>query len=109
MTPKEIFDNRIAPRIASPDFADQAEELDAIYQFDVTGEHGGQWVVDLKTCTVKTGEVEDADCSVTITDSDFIEMVEGETSGQELFMMGKLQLGGNMGLALKLETVLADD
>ncbi len=38
---------------------------------------------------------------------DFLNMLVGNSDGQTLFMQGKLKMGGNMGLAMKLGQVLA--
>lgn len=106
MNPKEIFETQIAARLASPTGAAKAKEIDAIYQFNVTGENGGEWVVDLKTCTVSAGTVAAADCTITVASTDFVNLVQGKVPGPQLFMMGKLQIAGNMGLAMKLGSVL---
>lgn len=106
MTPKEIFEEKIAARIASPAGAAKAKEIDAIYQFNVTGDDGGQWVVNLKDCTVTSGGADGADCTITVGGQDFVNLYEGKVPGPQLFMMGKLKVTGNMGLAMKLGSVL---
>lgn len=106
MTPKEIFEDQIAKRLADPANQADAKELDAVYQFHVTGDNGGDWIVDLKACAVASGERDDADCTITIADDDFVSLVDGSATGPALFMGGRLQIGGNMGLAMKLGQVL---
>ena len=106
MTPKEIFEDRITKRLNDPENQAQAKELDAIYQFNVTGDDGGNWVVNLKTCKVSGGESEDADCTITIDGADLVSLVDGSVSGPQLFMGGRLQIAGNMSLAMKLGQVL---
>lgn len=106
MTPQEIFETRIATRLANPEQAAKAKEIDAVYQFNVTGDDGGEWVVDLKECKVYGGKAEAADCTITVGSGDFVNLVEGKVPGPQLFMMGKLQVSGNMGLAMKLGSVL---
>ena len=106
MTPKEIFETQIANRLADPEQQASAKELDAIYQFNITGDDGGEWVVNLRECTVSAGESDDADCTITVASEDFVGLVSGEVPGPQLFMMGKLQIAGNMGLAMKLGQVL---
>lgn len=106
MTPKEIFETKIAARLASPAGAAKAKEIDSVYLFNVTGDDGGQWVVNLKDCTVAAGGFEGADCTITVGSQDFVNLVEGKVPGPQLFMMGKLKVAGNMGLAMKLGSVL---
>ncbi len=106
MTPKEIFETKIANRLASDSGKAKAKEIDAIYQFNVTGDDGGEWIVDLKTATVSAGKAPVADCTITVGSADFVNLVAGTVPGPQLFMMGKLQIAGNMGLAMKLTSVL---
>jgi len=106
MLPQQIFEDRIAGRLADPSQQASAKELDAIYQFHVTGANGGDWVVNLQDCEVSNGTNGDAHCSITIADDDFVGLFEGTIQGPALFMSGKLQIAGNMALAMKLGEVL---
>ena len=106
MKPQEIFENQIAKRLADPEQQSTAKEIDAVYQFHVTGDDGGDWVVDLRECVVSSGSNEAADCTITVASEDFVNLVQGTVPGPQLFMMGKLQIAGNMGLAMKLGEVL---
>ncbi len=99
MTPKQIFEDQLANKIGSVD-------LDSIYQFNVTGDEGGEWVVDLKDKKVYAGDADDADCTITIADEDLVGLVNGDVAGPQLFMMGKLQIAGDMSLAMKLGDLL---
>lgn len=100
MTPKEIFETQIAKR------APEATDIDAIFQFNITGDDGGEWVVDLKEGKVGEGTADDADCTITMSDENFVNLVTGKVPGPQLFMMGQLQVAGNMGLAMKLGQVV---
>ena len=99
MTPKDIFENQLANKIADVD-------MDVIYQFNITGDDGGDWVVDLKDKKVYAGEADDADCTITLSDENFVGLVKGDVAGPQLFMMGGLQIAGDMGLAMKLGDLL---
>jgi putative sterol carrier protein len=106
MTPQQIFEEQIATRIADPATGATAREIDAIYQFHITGDGEGDWVVDLRAGAVKAGTADDADCTITIEGEDFVNLVKGEVMGPQLFMMNRLQIAGDMGLAMKLQDVL---
>ncbi len=104
MTPQEYFTG-----LSGKLTADKAQAINAIYQFNVTGDDGGSWVVNLTKTEdfVSEGPSDDSECTITVTSSDFIDMVEGRLPGPQAFMMGKLKIEGNMGLAMKLSNVLA--
>ncbi len=58
---------------------------------------------------VYEGEPKDgakADVTFTLSDDDFDALINQKAKAQSLFMAGKLKLKGNMGLAMKFETVL---
>ncbi len=49
---------------------------------------------------------DEADCTISVSLDDFVSMVNGELDGTTAFMMGKLKVAGNMGVAMKIGTVL---
>jgi putative sterol carrier protein len=81
------------------------QELGAIYHFSLTGDGGGEYTIDLKALTVSATAPASSDCKVTLTTADFIGVVNGTVMSQQLFMMGRLAIDGDLGLALKLEQV----
>jgi putative sterol carrier protein len=106
MTPKEVFTEKLPGQLKEK--GDEVTKVNAIYQFDITGDDGGKWWVDTTKSggEVGEGENEGAKCTITMTDSDFIDMVEGKLNGQMAFMTGKLKIKGDMSLAMKLGNVL---
>lgn len=56
---------------------------------------------------VVSNEDKDADCTITMSMADFIAMTQGDLDPTTAFMMGKLRVAGNMGIAMKLSSVLA--
>ena len=53
-----------------------------------------------------SNEDRDADCTITITLEDFQSIRSGELDATTAFMMGKLKVDGDMGVAMKLQDVL---
>lgn len=106
LTPSEVFSTRI-PDMLKKNPA-RAAEVNAVYQFIITGDGGGTWTVDLKTegGKVSQGPTEGAQCTIECKDSDFIAIVTGKMPGPQAFMMGKLKIKGDMSLAMKLGKVL---
>jgi len=86
---------------------DKAEGVDAIFQFVLTGDNGGKyWVkVAAKQCAVHEGEHEAPTMVVTASANDYIALVNGELNPMMAFMQGKIKVKGEMGLALKLQTI----
>lgn len=107
VTASEIFEKHIPERLANK--PDVVSSINNSYQFDLTGDGGGKWVVDLtqEGGKVFAGEKEDAGVIVTMTASDFVDLVNGKLSGQMAFMQGKLKIKGDMSLAMKLQQVLS--
>lgn len=84
---------------------DLAEDIAAIYQFDIEG--AGTWTVDMSTPpgSVTEGPHEEPGCVVTCAEEDFASLLENPANGMMLFTMGKLKVS-NVGLALSLQKIL---
>ena len=80
-----------------------ARAIGAIYKFVLSGSGGGTWIVNLKDDpSIKQGDGA-ADCTLSLDADDFVQLLEDPGSGQALFFSGKLQVDGDIGLALKLQ------
>lgn len=84
--------------------ADSLGAINAVYEFQITGDTGGTWTLRLKMddAGVEEGSTDSADCTIIMEDQAFIKMVNGDISPQLAFLNGQLKVTGNMGLALKL-------
>lgn len=101
-TANELID-RIRQKLVGRD--DLRTSMGAVYKFVLEGEGGGTYLLDLKdTLAITTGDVPAA-CAVLMATSDFVDLFEGRADGQALFFAGKLRVEGDMGLALKLQTL----
>jgi putative sterol carrier protein len=88
---------------------EKAAGITAIYQFDLSGEGGGKWFAEVKDCrcTVSEGEHPQPSITITMTAQNYLAMAAGKLNGQVAFMTGKLKLKGDMGLAVKMNTIFA--
>lgn len=83
---------------------DNLKNIGAIYEFQITGDGGGTWTLDLKENELSIAEksADASDCTIIMQDDAFLSMVKGELKPQMAFLTGQLKVTGNMGLALKL-------
>lgn len=86
---------------------DAAEDLNAIYQFDLRGNQGGQYhlLVQHGTCVVKNGTHADPHVTLSMTDEDCMGVLNGQLSGMTMAMSGRLQVTGDIGLAMQLKSL----
>ncbi|MBA2663743.1 MAG: SCP2 sterol-binding domain-containing protein [Bradymonadaceae bacterium] len=106
LTAKTIFEEVLPAKLkVNPD---KAKSTNAIYQFNITGDDAGTWTLDFTKDEdfVAEGESDAAQCTITMKDSDFVDMWEGRLSGPQAFMMNKIKIAGNMGLAMKLQNFI---
>ena len=99
-TPKHLLEE-VLPSKFKPD---KAVGIDAIAQLNLTGQNGGNWIITIKNQTLKVaqGIHPSPTLTIRIADTDFMDLVNGKLSTTKAFFTGKLQLVGDLNLALKL-------
>ena len=103
-TPKELFNTVIKEKINSKN--DTLRQLSAVYQFTITGDQGGIWRINCnENLGIEEGEGQ-SDCTITLSDKDFIDMIDGKLNPQMAFMMKKITVKGDISLAMKLGSIL---
>ena len=55
---------------------------------------------------VQEGMDDNADCTISMKESDFLGVIAGTTNPQMAFMLGKIRVTGNLALSLKLPKIL---
>ena len=101
-TVKESFD-----AMAGNFNGEKAAGMTCTYQWDVTGDGGGQWNAKIADGAITVGEglTDDANITITVTATDWLDILSGKLDGQMAFMSGKLKIKGDMSLAMKLKTL----
>ena len=101
-TPNELF----AELPASVD-PDAVKSLNATIQFNLTGEDGGRWWAVIRDGRVEVGEgaVQNANVTIAMDAHDYVDMAVGTLNHQVAFMSGRLQISGDMELAMRLRTL----
>ncbi len=82
-----------------------ATPIGASVKFDF-GDDGCILVDANETPITVSNDAGDADCTIGMTLEDFDAMMGGEMDPTTAFMMGKLQVSGDMGVAMKLSQIL---
>lgn len=54
---------------------------------------------------IHMGKHDSPNITITMKESDYLDMINGKLNGQMAFMTGKLKIAGDMGLALKLQSL----
>uniref|UniRef100_A0A3Q1F970 Hydroxysteroid dehydrogenase-like protein 2 n=1 Tax=Acanthochromis polyacanthus TaxID=80966 RepID=A0A3Q1F970_9TELE len=88
---------------------DVVKATQAIYQFDLSGEHSGVWFLDLKSGSGSVGQGQPPikpDVVMMMDSSDFNKMFSGKLKPTMAFMSGKLRVKGDMSLAIKLDKLM---
>ena len=106
-SPSEFFELFEQKAIADPE---SATAPDAIYQFDLSGDDGGTWSLNLKSGTtsgfVINGSSDAPGATISLTADDWVSMVNGELDPMQAFMSGKIKIDGDMTLAMSLQNVM---
>lgn len=102
ITIKELFD-----RMPSAFMPDKAGDMDAIIQFNLTGEEASDWFVTIKdqTCKVDEGVHGEPTMTLSADSQDYKDIVTGKLNAMNAFMQGKVKLQGNLNLAMKFAEI----
>ena len=97
---KEVFDKM--PEVFN---ANAAQGLDVVFQYEITGDGGGNWSVIVKdgACQVVEGVHESPSVTLTMSAETWLGIVNKQTNGMQAFMSGQLKATGDIMLAQRIE------
>src|SRR5687767_6128778 len=106
-TAKEMFEVHIPQLLKTK--PELAKDLNSSFQFNLGGENGGSWYIDLTQASyeVVAGQLKEPRVTVTMSANDFVALSFGELNPQLAFMTGRLKVRGDLSLALKLQLIIA--
>ncbi len=83
---------------------EKAAGLEAVVQYILTGDEGGDYILTISDdkCKVAEGIADDPVMTMTADGAYFRDVLLGREDGMKGFMEGKLQLAGDLNLAMKL-------
>lgn len=102
VTPEVVFDQM--PQYFQ---ADKAGNTNATINFDLSGDGGGKWWVRIADgqATSGKGEGENPNLTLLADAADFVRIIMGTLDPTAAFMQGKLKIKGDMGLAIKFQSL----
>ena len=80
----------------------RASTIGAVYKLVLEGDGGGTFVVNLKDNPGIAEGDGAAQCTIKMKAKHYVDLVEGRTSAERLYLKGKLKIKGDMALAMKL-------
>ena len=100
---KAVFDEIDGRLKADPA---KSKAIDGSFRFNVTGEGAGTYLVDTRGVEVREKD-EPGDVTITVEGPDLVAIKEGTLDAMQAFMIGKVQVDGDFGLAMKLQQILS--
>lgn len=84
-----------------------AKGVNAVFQFELSGEGGGTYHVKVNdgTMEIVAGASEAPSATIKMNADEFIQMSNGKLSGVMAYMKGKMKVGGNVMLAQKMQAI----
>ena len=78
--------------------ADAAKGIDVVFQFNISGEGGGDWYAEVKggACKVAAGVYQSPTTTIKMEALDFEDMISGKLPPMQAFTSGKLKIGGDI-------------
>ncbi len=97
------------PAMAERLIPERAAGVNTTILFDLSGDNGGLYWLKIAdgAATAGEGDVPDAAMTVKASADDWFAVATGQMNAMQAFMTGKLKILGDMGLAMKMQTMFA--
>jgi putative sterol carrier protein len=100
---------QIFPSMAGRLITAKAEGVSAVIQFNLAGDNGGLFwlkIADGK-CEAGQGQAESPKMTLKANADDWFAVSTGKMNPMQAFMSGKIKIEGDMGMAMKLQTLFS--
>ena len=89
--------------------AEAAAGVDVIFQFNISGQGGGDWHCMIKdnSCAIESGAHKNPACTLKMADADFLAMMEGTLPAMQAYTSGKLKIEGDIMKSQLLEKLFS--
>ena len=94
-----------------PDNATKLAGQTGVFRFEVEGDRGGVWTIELANglFAVRAGEPVNSEFGVALHIDDFEDIVRGELEAGKAFLKGKVKTQGDMGIAMRIGMLMYGD
>jgi putative sterol carrier protein len=102
--PEEITIEELMNRMPRAFLPDQADGVEALIQYHLSGAEAGEWVVRIGDgkCAVERGTTENPTMTLRADSQDYKDIILGKLDPMAAFMQQKVKLTGNLNMALGL-------
>ncbi len=106
-TPAEVTADQVINEMPGFFMPDKAGSTSAAIQFDLTGDDPGKRFIKIANgqASSGTGEVENPNLTLIADSRDFVKIFTGGLDPTAAFMSGKLKVKGDMGLAIRMQSM----
>jgi putative sterol carrier protein len=106
-TPADVTADQVVEEMPSHFLPEKAGNTSAAIQFDLTGESAGKRFIRIADgqATAGQGEVENPNLTLIADSRDFVKIFTGGLDPTAAFMSGKLKIKGDMGLAIRMQSM----
>lgn len=84
---------------------ERAGRANAVVQFHISGEGGGDWYATIKdrTCTVTQGVADGANATLRMDAADYVALATGKMGSIKAFTSGKVKASGDISLLQRMD------
>ena len=106
-TPAAITPGQVVGEMPNYFIPEKAGSTTAGIQFDLTGDHAGKWFIKIADgqANAGEGEVENPNLTLMADSGDFVKIFTNQLDPTAAFMSGKLKIKGDMGLAIRMQSM----
>lgn len=99
----------IFPEMVSRLIPEKADGVNALIQFDLSGDNGGLYWVKVADGKAESGNgsVDNPTMTLKATADDWYAVSTGQMNAMQAFMSGKIKIQGDMSIAMKMQTMFA--
>lgn len=97
----------IFPEMVAHFIPEKAQGVEARIQFELSGENGGSYWLNINQGAATTGEgkIESPQMTVKAQADDYASMAQGNLNPMQAFMSGRVKIQGDMGMAMRFMTM----